>query len=64
MSAFLDIAELKRMADEHRARKADHGHLLFTVMMFGLWLDNAASAWKGAETQRTNVRPRHTVSEK
>jgi asparagine synthase (glutamine-hydrolysing) len=46
MSAFLDVGELQRAAEEHRDRKADHGHLLFAVMMLGLWFDNAATCWK------------------
>ena len=46
LSSFLDLSELERVADEHRDRRADHGHLLFTVMMFALWLDNAARCWK------------------
>ncbi len=55
LSKFLDLSELERVANEHRDRKADHGHLLFTVMMFALWLDNAARCWKpstDSETER------------
>ena len=46
LGAFLDLDALHRVADEHRAGRADHGHGLFTVLMFALWVDNAASAWK------------------
>ncbi len=49
MEAFLDVKAVRQMAEEHRRRRADHGHALFTVMMFGLWLDNAASAWKNLQ---------------
>jgi len=46
MGEFLDLDELRAAAHEHRERRADHGHALFAVMMFGLWLQNARSAWK------------------
>lgn len=46
LAAFIDLKELERVADEHRDRRMDHGHLLFTVMMFGLWLDAVAKCWK------------------
>lgn len=43
---FLRPGEIERVADEHRDRKADHAHALFTVLMFALWLDNAATCWR------------------
>jgi asparagine synthase (glutamine-hydrolysing) len=45
-SRFLRLTEVEAMVDEHRRRRDDHGYALFTVLMFALWLDNAASAWK------------------
>ena len=43
---LLDVGQVRRIADEHRDRRADYGHALFTVMMLGLWLANARSEWK------------------
>ncbi len=47
MCALLDLREVERAVNEHRARKADHAHVLFAVLMLGLWFDNAARSWKG-----------------
>ena len=48
LGAILSPAEVERVADEHRARRADHAHALFAVLMLGLWMENARSAWRGA----------------
>jgi len=52
---FLDRRRLERVADEHRAGCADHAHVLFTVLLFALWVENAASAWRPATTPLRGV---------
>jgi len=46
MERFLRTDMIETIAGEHRRRAADHGHALFAILMFALWLDNAASAWR------------------
>ena len=55
MAEFLDLAALGRVVEAHRRRQADHGHALFAVMMFGLWLNNAKSAWKSTRPSRSGL---------
>jgi asparagine synthase (glutamine-hydrolysing) len=43
---FLDVGALPGVADEHARRRADHGHALFTVLMFAMWLTNVRQAWR------------------
>ena len=43
---YIDLRELELVAAEHRQRREDHGHALFTVLMFALWVDNAKRAWR------------------
>lgn len=49
LSRFLSLRELESVAAEHVQRRADHGHALFAVLMFALFLDNAASAWRTSQ---------------
>jgi asparagine synthase (glutamine-hydrolysing) len=51
VSRFLDVAAVAALVHEHKARRSDHGHVLFAVLMFALWLENAARSWR-AEPQR------------
>jgi asparagine synthase (glutamine-hydrolysing) len=46
LSGVLNIGEIKTLAEEHRKRRADHGHVLFTVMMLAMWFENRARAWR------------------
>ena len=46
LGGFLDVGELRQVVRDHGGRRADHGYPLFTVLLFALWLDNAATAWK------------------
>jgi len=46
VSRFLNLRELESVAAEHAQRRADHGHALFAVLMFALWLENAKTAWR------------------
>jgi asparagine synthase (glutamine-hydrolysing) len=48
IGAFLDPAALPAVVEEHARRRADHGHALFTVMLFALWLANVREQWKPA----------------
>ena len=45
LGAFFRVAELEKLADEHRDRKGDYGHLLFTILFFTLWLQHINCAW-------------------
>jgi asparagine synthase (glutamine-hydrolysing) len=45
-SRFLDVAEVQTLVHEHRRRRDDHAYALFTVLMFALWLENVADAWR------------------
>ena len=53
---------VQAVLDEHGQRRADHGHALFTVLMFGLWLDNAKNGWK-PETTATEPLPTKPATE-
>jgi asparagine synthase (glutamine-hydrolysing) len=46
LSIFLQVNDVKRLADEHRSGRNNAGHVLFVVMMFCLWLHNVANSWK------------------
>jgi len=46
LSGVLNIGEIRKLAEEHRKRRADHGHVLFTVMMLAMWFENRARAWR------------------
>lgn len=46
LGVFLDVGEVRKMAEEHRHERAQFGHALFVVLMFALWLHNAATCWK------------------
>ena len=48
LSGILKLDMVEALAEEHRKRRADHGHVLFTVMMLALWFENRACAWKPA----------------
>jgi len=45
---WLRPAGVELLLAEHRRRRADHAHRLFAVLMFGLWFENLATAWKPA----------------
>lgn len=38
-AGLIDTAEARRLLEEHAAGRREHGHLLFTLVMLGLWLD-------------------------
>jgi asparagine synthase (glutamine-hydrolysing) len=59
LAIFLQVNEVKRLADEHRSGRNNAGHVLFVVMMFCLWLHNVANAWKPETAPR---RPEEGVS--
>jgi len=46
LSGILKVDVVEALAEDHRTRRADHGHALFTVMMLALWFENRAQAWK------------------
>lgn len=46
LGEFLRTDELERVTEEHRTRRADHGHALFSVLLFCFWLENRRHAWK------------------
>jgi asparagine synthase (glutamine-hydrolysing) len=46
LSGLLKPDAVETLAEEHRMRRADHGHVLFTVMMLALWFENRARAWR------------------
>jgi asparagine synthase (glutamine-hydrolysing) len=54
LSAFIDIPGLRNVGEAHDERRADHGHVLFTVLMLAMWMDNAASAWRLPPDGRTD----------
>jgi len=37
---YLDLASINIILDDHRKKKEDNAHLLFTILMFFLWLRN------------------------
>lgn len=53
VSRYLRVSEVERLVREHRERTADHAHALFTILMFALWLDNRARAWRPSMTERS-----------
>jgi hypothetical protein len=59
LSIFLQVNDVKRLADEHRSGRNNAGHVLFVVMMFCLWLHNVANSWKPETESR---RPEEGVS--
>lgn len=40
ISRYLNIAEIEKVWIEHKTRKTDHGHALFSILMFALWCGN------------------------
>lgn len=40
ITAYLDREKIEQLWDEHYHRRCDHGHVLFTILMFALWCDN------------------------
>jgi asparagine synthase (glutamine-hydrolysing) len=46
MGGLLKLDAVERLAEQHRNRQADHGHVLFTVMMLALWFENRARGWR------------------
>jgi asparagine synthase (glutamine-hydrolysing) len=36
--AFLDAAYVRRLVDEHTGGRHDHGHRLWTLLTFEVWL--------------------------
>lgn len=48
MERYLRPAAIETLVAEHRTRRADHAHALFAVLMLALWLENAATEWRGA----------------
>jgi asparagine synthase (glutamine-hydrolysing) len=43
---YVRAGEIEALAEEHRARRADHGHALFTMLMLALWFENRDRAWR------------------
>jgi hypothetical protein len=56
LKRFLNVEAVIRLAEQHHARQAHSGHVLFVILMFSLWLDNAAQCWKPASAIFTNER--------
>ena len=40
LARFLDVRQLAAVSKEHRTRQAEHGHVLFSVLVFCLWLNH------------------------
>lgn len=55
LGRYLDVNAVEALADEHAARRADHAHALFGVMMLALWFDNASRAWREAPERRPEL---------
>lgn len=48
LDSILNLDVLEHVVEEHKTRRADHGHALFTVMMLAFWFNNRACAWRTA----------------
>jgi len=49
LESLIRVSELERVVEEHRTRRADHAHALFTTLMLALWLQNRQQAWRGRQ---------------
>ena len=47
-SRFFDLDQVEAVVEEHKNRRADHAHALFSVLMFGMWLHHARCSWKSS----------------
>jgi len=45
-SPWLRREDLERVMDDHRRRRGEHGHALFSALMFTLWIANLRGAWR------------------
>ena len=43
VSQYLKIEHVEQLWSEHYRRRADYGHVLFTILMFALWCRNIKS---------------------
>ena len=50
LKRFLNIEAVIKLANRHQSREVHSGHILFVILMFSLWLDNAARCWKPEST--------------
>ena len=39
-------AAVRRLWDEHQARRADHGKALWTILVFQVWLHESLACWR------------------
>jgi asparagine synthase (glutamine-hydrolysing) len=46
LSPWLRREGLESIMDDHRRRRGEHGHALFSALMFTLWIANVRDAWR------------------
>jgi len=43
LGAYLGCKQVEQLWEEHSRRRCDHGHVLFTILMFALWCERVSA---------------------